>query len=337
MLNNLGLATTRFLTAHQAANYFRREFTRAGRPSPNLRLRYANEGLPANDLRIERQGNQYTLVVQNVGKRRLTRGVGRSACAYAYWLHQCAPHDTHITVNTSDGEAVSRARFAASVRFPHHAAIPDPHFFQSHGFVIQRAEGDAAPPWSDRSNDIVWRGGMNGNGWLSFSTQDKYNETVVQRLRMVMLLRDVPKVDARCVDVGRAEPALEPFARREGLVGDPLPGHIWLSKKFAIDIDGYSNTWSNLLVRMLYGCCVLKVESQFGFRQWYYDDLRPYEHYVPVAANMSDMAEKIEWVRAHDTEAKAIAARGQAFARTLTFESQTRRAAEIIEANWDRT
>ena len=58
---------------------------------------------------------------------------------------------------------------------------------------------------------------------------------------------------------------------------------------------------------------------------------------MPVAANMSDMAEKIEWVRAHDTEAKAIAARGQAFARTLTFESQTRRAAEIIEANWDRT
>lgn len=333
MLHSVRLATTRFLTAQQAASYFRREFMRAGSPAPNLRLRYANEGLPRNDLRIERLGNTYTLVVQDVGKRRLTRGVGKAACAYAYWLSHCGPQVTYITVNTSDGEAVSQARFAPSARFPQHVAIPDPHFFRNHGFASARMEGETSPRWEDRSDEVIWRGGLNGNGWLSFSQQDRHNEAVAQRLRMVMLLKDIPGADARCVGIGRAEPALEPFARNQGLVGDPLPGRNWLSKKFAIDIDGYTNTWSNLLVRMLYGCCVLKVESQFGFRQWYYDELKPYEHYVPVRADMADLAEKIDWVRSNDAQAKEIAAHGQAFARTLTFETQTRRAAEIIEQN----
>ena len=77
-------------------------------------------------------------------------------------------------------------------------------------------------------------------------------------------------------------------------------------------------------------------ESQFGFRQWYYDQIKPFEHYVPVSADMADFDEKIEWVRSHHAEAKAIAERGQALARTLTFASQAQRAASIIEEHWDR-
>ena len=38
--------------------------------------------------------------------------------------------------------------------------------------------------------------------------------------------------------------------------------------------------------RLLMGCCVIKVASPFGYRQWYYGDLVPWRHYVPVAADM---------------------------------------------------
>jgi hypothetical protein len=257
-------------------------------------------------------------------------------CAYAYWLSLCPPDVKRITVNASDGHVVSDARFAASVRFPRHIALPDPHFYDNDGFSAELDHGKAAPSWHARSDDIVWRGAMHGAGWVSFSREDGENPAVVQRIRMAMRLNNVPGTDVRFVNVPRSQATFSLWALTQGLVDAPMAAQSWLGRKFAIDTDGYTNTWSNLLIRMLFGCCVLKVSSQFGFRQWYYDELKPFEHYVPVKADMSDLLEQIAWVRSHDAEAKAIAERGQALARTLTFPTQARRAAGLIETHWDR-
>ena len=110
---------------------------------------------------------------------------------------------------------------------------------------------------------------------------------------------------------------------RDGLMGERIPETDWINDKLALDIDGTTNTWTNLLARMHLGCCVIKVDSQHGFRQWYYDRIRPWEHFVPVRSDMSDLIEKIEWARSHDSEARQIAENGQAFARTMTLESET--------------
>lgn len=318
----------------KVAAYFRSEFVRVGAKAPLARVRYTNAGNPPRDVLIERNGRQFTLVVEKAAERGFTRSMRRMVCAYAYWLSLCPPEVKHITVNASDGDVVSNARFAASVRFPHHVGLPDPHFFQNYGFANELEAGKAAPKWHDRSDEIVWRGGMNGCGWVSFSPQDVDNPAVLQRLRMVMRLKGKLGLDVRFVELNRGMADFHPLALRQGLLGEPMPARSWLGRKFAIDIDGYTNTWSNLLVRMLYGCCVLKVESQFGYRQWYYDQIKPFEHYVPVSADMADFDEKIEWVRSHHAEARAIAERGQALARTLTFASQAQRAARLIEEHW---
>lgn len=269
------LAAYRLRARLKLVRYFESEFARAGAKAPRLRVRYAKAGNPPQDILVERHGGEMTLVVEDVGKRRVTRLMQQMICAYAYWLSLCPPQVKRITVNTSDGETVTRARFAASVRFSRHIALPDPHFFQNGGFESERQAGRSAPQWQDRSDGIVWRGGLNGNGWLSFSPEDRDNPAVMQRLRMVMRLKDSPGTDVRFSDLQPSVSTFRPFAVRQGLLGSPIAAGEWLGKKFAIDIDGYTNTWSNLLVRMLYGCCVLKVESQFGFRQWYYDEIRP--------------------------------------------------------------
>jgi hypothetical protein len=318
------------------APYFRREFLRVGATAPQVRIRYTDAGNPPRDVLIERRGQRFTLVLENAATRWFSRSMRRMVCAYAYWLSLCPSEVKRITVNASDGDIVSNARFAASVRFPQHVGLPDPHYFQNYGFATDMAVGKSAPRWEDRSDDIVWRGGMNGCGWASFSPEDMNRPAVLQRIRMVMRLKDMPRADVRFVDLHPTTDDFGTLTSRRGLLGEPMAAQTWLQRKFAIDIDGYTNTWSNLLVRLLYGCCVLKVESQFGFRQWYYDELKPFEHYVPVSANMADFVEKIEWVRSHDVEAKAIAQRGQALARTLTFASQARRAAGIVERHWDR-
>jgi hypothetical protein len=340
----ISLDPVRLYCTLPVAPYFRREFARVGSGvgaeigvgAPEVRIRYTNAGNPPRDVLIERRGQRFTLVLETASPRRFTRSMRRMVCAYAYWLSLTPPEVTRITVNASDGDVASNARFAASVRFPQHVGLPDPHYFQNHGFVAERDAGLGAVRWEERSGDLAWRGAMNGTGWPSFAPEDVDNPAVMQRLRMVMRLKSVAGTDVKFVNVPNAIASFGVFAMRSGLLGAPMPARRWLGQKFAIDIDGYTNTWSNLLVRMHYGCCVLKVGSQFGFRQWYYDALKPFEHYVPVAADMTDFEEKIEWVRSHDAEAKAIAERGQALARRLTFESQARRAVEIIEAHWDR-
>ncbi len=330
-LNPLRLYSTR-----RVGPYFRREFKRVGAKPPTVRIGYTDAGNPPRDVRIERHGQHFTLVLESAATRWFSGYMRYKVCSYAYWLSLCPPEVRYITVNASDGEAVSNARFAASVRFPQHVGLPDPHFFQNNGFAAELERGQTAPRWEERSNDIVWRGGMNGCGWASLSPEDINNPAVLQRIRMVLQLREMAGLDVKFVDLHPTADDYGTLADRQKLLGQPIAAQSWLGRKFAIDIDGYTNTWSNLLVRMLYGCCVLKIESQFGFRQWYYDELKPFEHYVPVAADMSDFREKIDWVRSHQTEAKAIAERGQALARRLTFATQARRAANLIEEHWDR-
>jgi hypothetical protein len=255
--------------------------------------------------------------------------------AYAHWFAASPLNVKRMTINGSDGEAPSLATFSPSARLPNQVPLVDSHFYRHRGFIHERQASERGLSWHDRSNDIVWRGAKHGEGRYSLDDRDQDDPMVIPRLRLVMKLRNASRCDAK-LGKPRKPNLWTADETRLGFVADKIPSEFWLTQKFALDIDGYTNTWSNLLVRMHYGCCVLKVQSQQGYRQWYYDRIRPFEHYVPVRSDMSDLLEKIEWVRSHDKEAQEIARNGQAFARTLDFESGRREAVEIISANWDK-
>lgn len=68
--------------------------------------------------------------------------------------------------------------------------------------------------------------------------------------------------------------------------------------KIIIDIDGsaYSERFMKLLKM---GAAVFKIAA--------FDDIgtiavRPWEHYIPIKMDLSDLAEKLEWARTHDEE-----------------------------------
>lgn len=63
--------------------------------------------------------------------------------------------------------------------------------------------------------------------------------------------------------------------------------------KYILDIDGWSNTWDATIWKLYSGSVLLKVRSVF--KQWYYDDLKEWEHYVPIENDLSDLNEKIDW------------------------------------------
>jgi hypothetical protein len=181
-----------------------------------------------------------------------------------------------------------------------------------------------------RSDVLRWRGTTTGHGRLDRLSPEAANDPeVLPRIRVALLLRNLPKCD---IGISASDRGSE--LRRElvahGLWRDFIEETTWIGDKYALDIDGNTNTWSNFLARLHLGCCVLKVESPLGYRQWYYDRLSPWEHFVPVKSDLSDLIEKIDWARSNDVRAKEIATAGQAFARTMTLESETAVAVQAI-------
>jgi hypothetical protein len=211
--------------------------------------------------------------------------------------------------------------------------VPDTQFCHSHGYASVRESIANGGEWQTRDQTLVWRGSTTGKGLISRDGMSLDDFALLHRTRMCLLLRNHPGTDVRLNRVVHsAHPELdESRLRTANIFGAHITSSDWSRRKYALDIDGNTNAWSNLFTRLLMGCCVIKVASPRNYRQWYYDELTPWEHYVPVASDMSDILEKIDWCRSHDAECRQIALRGQDFARRRTFETEIAQAVKRIE------
>jgi hypothetical protein len=83
--------------------------------------------------------------------------------------------------------------------------------------------------------------------------------------------------------------------------------------KYILDIDGHTNAWDGLRWKLYSGSVVLK---HIGvYEQWYYKELRPFFHYVPVKNDFSDLVEMVEWCRANQSKCLQISRNARAFAK----------------------
>lgn len=333
--SRLGERLVDSLNSRFLAKDLERTMRRRGR-SAQVRVDLLGEDGWPNDYEIEREAGGYLITLPAAAQRRFVVGSRHFLRAYLYWMDLTGPEVRRITVNGSDGDRPSKAMFAASAAPGWAIPIPDPHFWLYEGFKAERERAASLPDWDSRSDDVVWRGLGNGAGRISFDPADARDPSVVQRLRMCMLLSEIRGCDVKINGLYEDAGVWFGPARQAGFGGDSMPADSWLGRKYAIDIDGQSNTWSNFLVRMLFGCCVFKVASPAGFRQWYYERLTPFEHYIPVQADMADFAQKIEWARSHPSEVRRIGAAARDFAVRLDFEAGERDAVELISANWDK-
>lgn len=303
-----------------------RGLRKSGIPSANVRFRFDGDpNFPYHCAIDRRRETDFTLhLASNPDKNVINHP--KRILSVLHALAKSRPEVRHMDFNMSDGDQLSSAKFAYSGFDPDLTLLPDAYFFDHRGFHDAFALASAASQsWQSRAERIRWRGGLNGRG--ETDTGRFALDKLVQRLCLVLLGRTLPDVDIKFVRLieDKRGNSIDP-----ALFGERMPEPSWVDDRYAIDIDGWTNTWSNFLVRMHYGCCVLKIDSKFGYRQWYYDRIRPWEHYVPVKADMSDLAEKIDWARSNVREAEEIAMRGQAFARTMTFDGEMEWAASAI-------
>lgn len=184
------------LNARLLARDLERALGRRGRSAKVQVDLLGTEGWP-NDFKIEREDGSYLITLPAAAQRRFVVGSRHFLRAYLYWMDLTGPDVRRMTVNGSDGDRPSKAVFAASAPPGHQVPIPDPHFWLYEGFKVERERATHAPDWDSRSDDVVWRGLGNGAGRISFDPRDRDDPSVIQRLRMCMILADVPACNVK--------------------------------------------------------------------------------------------------------------------------------------------
>lgn len=300
-------------------------------PSTQITFSHAPSLISPWDILIEHKGSTINLAwrpdIHLYQDNAIYRSIKSRSAAYIYYAAIAGEAAHHLICDISDGNHAGLADVRFSSVFANSGLLPDPYFFETNGYQKQRdLYASQSVPWSERSDDIIWRGNVTGIGLRICDDTLISNGAVNQRIRMAIACKDTD-VDFRFVGADEEVNVL----KQMGLMGSRIEAASWLNRKFAIDIDGASNAWDNLYHRLLFGCCVLKVESQAGFQQWYYHKLKPYEHYVPIKADLSDLQSQLDWVRSHPAEAERIAKQGCAFAHSMTFESEADYAADEIK------
>ncbi|GEM_PF-836280 len=225
------------------------------------------------------------------------------------------------------GDACLWNAVASSANHPDACVVPDPDYFKTGGFADFRVATETVPHWESRRGVVHWRGSTSGikRYWPPAAPDD-----VGWLPRLQLCARAQSGVLAASCDIGFTSLVQVPLADRPRLEAALAP--LWRAPvdkleaarfKAVIDIDGNSNTWSSgLYCSLLAGACVIKVSSEHGFRQWYYDRLEPWVHYVPVRADFSDLEEKVRRVMTDDDFARSVGRAGRRLARSMHFAGE---------------
>lgn len=226
---------------------------------------------------------------------------------------------------------VGDGAFSASLGFssydPHVCLVPDPDFFLTGGHDdFRRTCLDHMPAWEARSTRVFWRGTTTGGRRHQPPGEGEADDfTWLQRLALCRLANE-PGMAELC-DIGIArfaqinEPHLIERIQQAGLVRPQVPREAFLNNRVVVDIDGNSNAWAGLFCSLLSRSCIIKVASDNGYRQWYYDRLVPWQNHVPVRADLSDLAEAVAWTMLYESESKRLADAAADLAAALTFEA----------------
>ncbi|KAJ6579675.1 glycosyl transferase family 90-domain-containing protein [Mycena vulgaris] len=155
--------------------------------------------------------------------------------------------------------------------------------------------------WEDKKSALYWRGQSTG-GWISGTNYQQLPALQAARHRArAPGHHERRHLRAEYNITGRASP------REEGY-----------QYKYVFDVDG--NAFSGRYLGLLKsGSLVFKSTL---FTEYFDDWLRPFEHYIPVLPDLSDLVDRIEWAIAHDAEARRIQEAGREFAERVLTDAQ---------------
>lgn len=189
--------------------------------------------------------------------------------------------------------------------------------------------------WGKRKNKIVWRGSLaawDGSRARAVRVGVRYPDMMDVKVAMKNVSNEwatkhppgEPEKSPVCfgflVAIGSAGSVGGPAKGSEcaTIAGEYLNTEQQMHYKYALDMDGGASTF-RLKALFLSGSVVFRVvhdakEDQLD--QFFFADLKPWVHYVPVSFEKleTDLPTKVKWAQDHDDKAKKIAEMGMKFA-----------------------
>ncbi|KAJ3349831.1 F-actin-capping protein subunit alpha [Entophlyctis luteolus] len=182
--------------------------------------------------------------------------------------------------------------------------------------------------WESKKDVLFWRGSstsgkyIKGNPWRKFHRtrlvqwaeefEQRYPENVFDAGQ-----ENPPKLPSRtnsnsslawlAVDIG-FHATVQAHAEVEEALKEEYPFHSYVSFedtmkfKYLLVVDG--NTWPSRTPSYLTSNSVILLST--AFTDWYMWMLEPFVHYVPVKLDLSDLDDKLRWLRDNDDAARQI-------------------------------
>lgn len=189
-------------------------------------------------------------------------------------------------------------------------ALPDfDALYEQYQVLSKRDLTQYEPSWSEKKSQLIWRGST-AQASLDGELMRLDNIHRFSRVILCELSNQFPElIDAKFTffaQGGENIPSLQPYK------GKKLSYRKLIDYKYQLLIDGNVSPYSNSGWKFFINSLLFKPDSHWV--QWYFNALVPYEHYIPVRQDLSDLVEKIEWAKNNDDKARAIAKNCRNFA-----------------------
>ncbi len=152
--------------------------------------------------------------------------------------------------------------------------------------------------WEDKANKAFWRGALTDTGLPDWVDADPSHSP---RYQLTLLAKSFPQM----IDAAITGEKGTPFR------GATKEEH--LQYKYLPALDGHMCTYPGYQWRLLSNCLTFKQSSDQI--QWFYRAIHPYQHYIPIQNDLTDLIEKIEWAKKNDEAVQKIGAESQFFAK----------------------
>lgn len=208
------------------------------------------------------------------------------------------PKDFYITNDKNDQAPVlSRAKVAEA---PYVVLIPDYYSVSTkwEQDCMQIINQMTQNPWEQKAAIAFWRGGSHDKGYdlESYKRRPRVVLSFLSKKYPDLIEAGINKTEyMQFLDILEKDDVLKPFASVED----------HLKYKFLPVLDGYMCTYPGFQWRLLSNSVCFKQKSNEV--QWFYGALKPYEHYIPIENDMSDIVEKINWAKKEDEKCEKIA------------------------------